>query len=429
MTINKIGFWSVLALVVGSQIGSGVLMAPANLAPFGVYSIFGWIISAIGAISLAVVFAQLCARFPKTGGPHVYIEHLFGKNIAFFAGWTYWVVSWVSTTAVIVAAISYLAPFLGNQGSEVYLILEILLLTVICCINLCGISVAGRAEVIFTALKFVPLFIIPVIAIFSFNSDNFIVSNQYAELDDTSILGKTALLTLWGFIGMESATTPAGSVDNPNRTIPRAVVIGTMLVAAVYIFNSISIMGLISGSELALSKAPYVDAAQKVLGGQWHLLVAIAASIICIGTLNAWVLVAGQISLGLAEDNMMPEIFARKNRYNAPYASIIISCIGIIPLLILTSNENTASQVATVIDFSVTAFLFIYLMCSIVNLVMTWNEKRTLSFVNSIVALLFCVWVISETSLMTIVISSLFTISGAFLYFFWYRKRMAGNGL
>lgn len=423
MTVNKMGFWSVLALVVGSQVGSGVLMSPANLAPFGIYSIFGWIISATGAVSLAVVFAQLCAKFPKTGGPHVYIEHLFGKEVAFFAGWTYWVVSWISTAAVIVASISYLAPFLGDQNAETYLILEILLLTVICFLNLFGVCIAGSAEVIFTILKFLPLFIVPAFAIFYFDVSNLIVSDNFSSLKDPSILAKAALLSLWGFVGIEAATTPAGSVMNPEKTIPRAVVIGTLLVAILYIFNSTAIMGLIPGTELSLSKAPYVDAAQKVFGGQMHLIVALAASIICLGTLNAWVLVAGQISLGLAEDKMLPEIFSRKNRYNAPYFSIVISCLGIIPLLFLTNNENTANQVAQVIDFSVTAFLFIYLLCSVVNLVITWQEKRILSVINSVVSVCFATWVISETSISTLVISSLFTLSGVVLYFFWYREK------
>ena len=120
---NRIGFWSVLALVVGSQIGSGVFMSPANLAPFGIYSICGWIATAIGAIALALVFASLCARFPKTGGPHVYIEKLFGRDISFFSGWTYWVVSWVSTTAVVVAAVGYLSPLIDSQDPMLYLML------------------------------------------------------------------------------------------------------------------------------------------------------------------------------------------------------------------------------------------------------------------------------------------------------------------
>ena len=423
MSVNKIGFWSVLALVVGSQIGSGVFMLPASLAPFGIYGTLGWLISAGGAISLAVVFAELCGRFPKTGGPHVYIEHLLGKDVAFFAGWTYWVVSWMSTTAVIVASISYLAPFLGNQDSSIYLLLEILLLITICVLNLFGVGAAGRVEVIFTALKFLPLFIVPVVAIFSFDYNNLMVSKEIDELVDSSILAKAALLTLWGFIGIESATTSAGSVSNPKKTIPRAVVAGTLIVAFIYIFNNIAIMGLIPGNILASSKAPYVDAASVMFGGQWHLFISIAASIVCVGTLNAWVLVSGQISLGLAEDKMMPGLFAKKNRYNAPYASIIISCVGMVPLLVLTSNSSTANQVTTVIDFSVTSFLFIYLLCGLVNLSLALKEKRIKSSLNSLISLGFCGWVISETSLLTLTVSSLFTVSGAVIYFAWYKRR------
>jgi len=422
---NKIGFWSVLALVVGSQIGSGVFMLPATLAPFGIYSVAGWITSSLGAISLALVFANLCAHFPKTGGPHVYIAKLFGEDVSFFAGWTYWIVSWVSTTAVVVAAIGYLSPFIGDQSPMVYLGLEIFLLLSMCLLNLFGVSIAGRAETVFTALKFLPLFIVPMAAIWYFNSDNFSMSETISSQGVSSSLAQATLLTLWGFIGLESATTPAGSVENPSKTIPRAVVAGTTIVALVYIFNSISIMGLLPGEELQSSKAPYVDAAQRIFGGQWHLFVSMAASIVCIGTLNAWVLTSGQISLGLSEDKMMPEIFSKRNSREAPYISIILSCVGIVPLLIMTANENIAGQVAAVIDFSVTSFLFIYILCSIVNLVISWSEKKLFNIIISIISIIFSGWVISETDLNTIIISSLFTLSGIPLYFFWYKRKAA----
>ena len=84
---QKIGFWAVLSLVVGSQIGSAVFMLPANLASFGKYAFYGWITSSFGAISLALVFANLAMHFPKTGGPHAYINEVFGKNLAFFVCW------------------------------------------------------------------------------------------------------------------------------------------------------------------------------------------------------------------------------------------------------------------------------------------------------------------------------------------------------
>lgn len=421
---KRIGFWSVLALVVGSQIGSGVFMLPASLASFGGYSIIGWITSSIGAIALALVFAGLCKRFPKTGGPHVYIEKFFGKHVSFFAGWTYWVVSWVSSTAVIVAAIGYLSPLLGEQDPLVYLALEILLLLFIGTLNLFGVSAAGRAETVFTILKFLPLFIIPLAAIWQFDSNNFEISSEIASQRMSSSIAQAALLTLWGFIGLESATTPAGSVDKPERTIPRAVVIGTILVALIYIFNSVAIMGLIPGSKLQGSNAPYAEATQYLFGGQYYLWIAMAASIVCIGTLNAWVLTSGQISLGLAEDKMMPSIFARKNSKNSPYASIICSCLGIIPLLVLTANEDMAGQITSVIDFSVTSFLFIYLLCAIANLVFSWRESSGfVSITASIIAIVFCFWIISETTLRTHIISALFTLSGLPLYLFWYLKK------
>lgn len=99
------------------------------------------------------------------------------------------------------------------------------------------------------------------------------------------------------------ATAPAGSVDNPARTIPRAVVLGTISVAVVYFINNLAIMGLINGNDLASSRAPYVDAIKIMASGNWHLIISITAFIFCVGTLNAWVLASGQVALGLAKIN------------------------------------------------------------------------------------------------------------------------------
>ena len=147
---KKMGFWSVFAIVTGSQIGSGVFMLPASLAPYGKFSIYGWLISAIGAICLSLVFSGLCQRFPRTGGPHAYAKAMFGYTAAFFTGWTYWVISWVSTTAVIIASISYLSPFIGSPSPFVYLLLELVLLISITYLNLKGVKAAGKAEFVLT---------------------------------------------------------------------------------------------------------------------------------------------------------------------------------------------------------------------------------------------------------------------------------------
>jgi len=418
---RKIGFWSVFALVTGSQIGSGVFMLPASLAPFGLLSLGGWLISGLGAIALALVFAQLCAWLPKTGGPHVYVQAAFGPSAAFFTGWTYWVISWVSTTVVIIASVGYLTPLIGYSSPTLNLFLEIVLLLAVTALNFRGVSTAGRAEFLLTALKVIPLLIVPLLALCYFNISNFSLDATVASLSTAQILSRVALLTLWGFIGLESATAAAGSVENPSKTIPLAVVAGTICVAILYLINSLGIMGVIPGSELMNSSAPYADAVRSVVGGNWHLIITAIASLICIGTLNAWTLTSGQIALGLAQDRLMPELFARKNKYDAPFWGLMISCIGILVLLIMTASQSLASQVLTIIDFSVTAFLFVYGICCLAffKLLLQKNERGLgllRSLIYGCIAFAFCAWVIYETSLYTILVASLFTLSGVPLY-------------
>jgi APA family basic amino acid/polyamine antiporter len=420
---EKIGFWSVFAIVTGSQIGSGIFMLPTALAPYGKFSIFGWLISGVGAICLALVFAGLCGRYPKTGGPHVYVKEMFGPFASFFTGWTYWVISWVSSTAVVIASIGYLSPFIGSQSPVVYLMLEIFLLLMLTWLNLKGINVAGRAEFILTLLKIIPLFLLPLIAFWHFNADNIMLQQPIESLSLSSKLAQVTLLTLWGFIGLESATTPAGSIENPSKTIPRAIVIGTLCTALLYLISSIGLMGLVPGNVLAVSKAPYVEATQYLFGGNWHLLIALIASTVCIGTLNAWVLTSGQIVLGLAEDKLMPASFAKKNKQGAPTLGLITSCIGILPLLFLTMNHSIAKQLTDIIDFSVVAFLFVYCMCVLAYIKVLIKEKaKVYHWIYAMSALVFCSWIIYQTPLYTLATSSIFILSGIPMYFLWYRR-------
>jgi APA family basic amino acid/polyamine antiporter len=416
---RQLGFWSVFAIVTGSQIGSGVFIAPATLAPYGLFGIAGWIISGLGALALALVFAELCARFPKTGGPHVFVLEAFGKHWAFFTGWTYWVVSFISTTAVIVTSIGYLSPILPFAPGSATLLLEFLLLFSIMGLNLRGVKTAGNAEFLLTLLKFIPLFLLPSLALYHFQADNLVMSPNTAHMPLREILGHVTLLTMWGFIGLESATASAGAVINPKKTIPRAIVLGTLSVALIYIFSSVGIMGLIPGSVLMESRAPYVDAAQYLSGGNWHMGISLIASIVCIGTLNAWILTSGQIALGLAHDKILPKPFLRLNSRGSPFWGIIISCLGIVPLLIMTNSQSLAKQVTDLIDISVISFLFVYLICSLGLMRVLKREKApiiSLPFAAAFFAILFCIFVILQTPLTTLTIASLFTLSGLPLF-------------
>lgn len=420
---GKIGFWSVFALVTGSQIGSGIFMLPGNLAPYGGLSIAGWGLATLGALLLALVFAQLCSQLPKTGGPHAYVQAAFGPHAAFFTGWTYWVISWVSTTAVITASVGYLMVFFDAPTPAFQISLEILLLLSITALNLKGVQTAGHAEFFLTLIKVIPLFLLPCIALWFIDLNNFqLASNTSNPLTVAQILNRTALLTLWGFVGLESATTPAGAIENPSKTIPRAVISGTICVAILYLLNIVGIMGVVPGSTLMHTAAPYMEATRLLFGGNWHIVISAIAAIICIGTLNAWTLASGQIALGIAEDGLMPKVFAKKNTAGAPFVGLLVSCAGLIPLLLLTYKENIAHQILLIVDFSVTAFLFVYLMCCLAFLKLAYKNRQLRTWIVGLGASGFCLWILSQTDLKILAIATLFIASGIPLYLFQHKR-------
>lgn len=422
---KKLHFRSVVALVIGSQIGSGIFLLPTSLAPFGAVSLFGWLTSGIGALLLALVFAQLSMRISQGGGPHAYIEKAFGRKAAFFTAWTYWIISWASSIAVIVAAIGYLSSLIHISGPFITLGLEIAIVTAITAINIRSASLAGSCEIILTFLKCAPLIIIPLAGFFFIKSEHFIFPQNSSFFDS---LNASSVLAFWGFIGLETATTAAGIIDKPTQTIPRAVILGTAIVAGIYFLNSFSVMGILPSSILANSQAPYVEAAKVMFGGSWHCMIAIAAFISCIGTLNAWVLTSGQIAAEAAKEGLFPSFFAKTNRAGSPYISLLIALICTQILLFFTLTPNILHQLNMIIDLSVSIFLFIYMACGLAFLKMLFkkeisSEKPKLYGIIAILACLFCVWILAFTSWKNLLLCSLFVISGLPIYL-WRKKKL-----
>ncbi len=412
---KKMGFWAVTSLVAGSQIGTGIFLLPASMALFGAAGLCSWMITATGAMMLALVFAKLCEKIPKTGGPHTFIETAFGNAFGFFSAWTYWVISWLSTPMVVISVVSYLTPIFGELSPFSNLMLEVLILLSITGLNLLGVRSAGRVEFFFTLLKLLPLLLVPIAGLFFFEKSHFVPFNPTSE-STLAVLNAAALLTLWGFIGVESATAPAESVENPQQTIPRAIIIGTLLVAVVYIFSSIVIMGVVPADALAQSKAPFADAAQIIFGGNWYLVISLAASIVCLGTLNAWMLTSGQIALGAAYDGHLPKLFTVKNSQGAPFWGLLISSVSMIPVLILTLDRDLIAQVHFIIDISVTAFLFVYVLSVLSYLKLFWkNETETLNSKSLVIggaALLFCGWALYSSGIKMVAFATLIPLTG-----------------
>jgi basic amino acid/polyamine antiporter, APA family len=326
-----------VALVMGNMIGSGIFLVPASLAPFGGLSIAGWIISTAGALLLASVFAYLSRLEPAAGGPYAYTRQAFGDLPAFLVAWGYWISIWTSLGAMAVAFVGYFGsifPFLSETRAAAA-VTAIVTVWVLIAVNAAGVRSAGWVQVVTTALKILPLLAIGAAGLWNFAPAHFVIPSS----DVRSLIAGSAgaaTLTLWAFLGLESATIPAGSIENPDRTIPRATTIGTLLTAFIYVVSTIGVMSLVVPSSLGQSQAPFADAARQVWGRAGATIVALGASISAFGALNGWVLLVGQLPLAVARDGLFPRVFARVSRNETPTIGMLIA--GVLTTMLVAVN-------------------------------------------------------------------------------------------
>jgi APA family basic amino acid/polyamine antiporter len=145
-----------------------------------------------------------------------------------------------------------------------------------------------------------------------------------------------ATLTLWAFLGLESATVPAEGIEDADRTIPRATIVGTLLTAVIYIVSTVGVMNLIAPPLLGQSPAPFADAARGMWGSAGATAVALGASISAFGALNGWVLLVGQLPLAIARDGLFPRVFARVSVDGTPRLGMLIA--GVLTTILVGLN-------------------------------------------------------------------------------------------
>jgi APA family basic amino acid/polyamine antiporter len=398
-----LGFWMATALVIGNMIGSGIFLLPSSLAPFGGISIVGWIFTAVGAMLLALVFARLGRAYPKTGGPYAYSQLAFGDFVGFQTAWGYWINIWVGNAAIAVAFAGYLAVFWPEIGANPLLgaIVALAAIWLLTGVNALGVRAGGWVQAVTTIVKLVPLVAIGVIGLFRVDRANFLPFNASGESNFAAVTA-VAALTLWAFIGLESATVPAEDVDDPERVIPTSTILGTAIAAAVYILGTIAVLGTVPQAQLAGSTAPFSDAASVIFGGWAGPLVAIGALVSTFGCLNGWILLQGQVPLAAARDGVFPTIFERRNEAGVPIAGLIISSLLVTILMATNYAEGLVALFTFAILLATLATLIPYAYAAMAELMLFATDRSRFSArnltVDVVVALLafgYALWAIA----------------------------------
>lgn len=376
---RNLGLWMLTALVVGNMIGSGVFLLPASLAALGSVSIFGWALTGVGAILLALVFANLGRSMPRTGGPYAYARSAFGDFVGFQTAWGYWIAVWAGNAAIAVAFVGYLGYFFpgvvaNGLSAALAAIAAIWLLTLV---NIAGVREGGQVQLVTTILKFVPLAVIGLVGIFFIKGSNF---GAFAPTGVFPGITSAAALTLWAFIGLESATVPAEEVKDPERNIPRATIIGTLLATGVYVLATVAIMGIIPNADLAKSTSPFADAAQAIFGSWGGSAIALVAMISAFGALNGWILLQGRVPLAAAEDGLFPKAFAKVHgKRGTPVFGLVVSSILVTGLMLMNYNQGLVAQFSFVILLATLTTLVPYAYSAAAQAVLWIREPERFS--------------------------------------------------
>ena len=374
---QKIGLITATSLVVGNMIGAGIFLLPASLASFGSISLIGWIFTATGALILAKIFSNMSRILPNiSGGPYAYSKAGFGDFIGFLVAWGYWISIWVSNAALVTAIISALSVFFPVLETNSILAVSIGLGTIwlLTWINNRGVNASGKFQVVTTILKLTPLVFIILLGLFYFDVNNFPSFNLTGDSSWVALSG-AATLTLYAFLGIESASIPAESVENPEKIIPRATMLGTIIVTFVYILGTVVLFGILPIESLQNSPAPFADAG-KIIGGEYAgYFVAAGAAIAALGCLNGWILMSGQLPMATAKDNMFPKVFKRENKNGAPYLGLVIGSVLTSVVLLMNYTKGLVDQFTFIANLVVFTALVPYLFVAAAYIIVLIEKK------------------------------------------------------
>jgi APA family basic amino acid/polyamine antiporter len=436
MDRKALSFPILLSLVVGNMIGTGIYILPASLAKYGPISMVAWVLTSLGAIFFALTLAALNKRYPQTGGLYVFCRQAYGRMTGFIVGYLYWMANLISIAGIAVASISYLAfltPKLNANMPEYdqYYALAFELGTVwlFTMINLIGIHTAGVIQVGLTVIKIIPLILIAILGLGFIHFDN-LVPFTVTTQSNFSMIGSAAALTFWSFIGIESATIPAENTRGW-RDIYKATVYGTLITCAIYIVTTFVIMGMIPATTLQHSQFPFSDAGNMIFGSKSGIFFALAAVISGFGALNVTILIQGEIVFAAARDKLFPKIFSKLSKHDVPVAGQLLSSSLVTLLLIVTLKRSILDQFDNIALLAVLFTLMAYFVSAMSELKFLyqdhgWTSKlfKNKSFAITMVAIIYCTWLLSNISYTFMLIGSGFVLFFAAMYVLIFKKHM-----
>jgi amino acid transporter len=320
--VRAVGFWGLVFMVINAVVGSGVFLLPTeSYKLLGPFSLWAPLLFAVPVFILVLCFAEAASHFSEPGGAYLYARTAFGDFVGFETGWMNWlarVTSLASLSNGFVVSLARLFPSLGTGATRAAIIIGTI--AILAAIHVVGVRYGAASIYVFTFGKLVPLVGFIVVALIAWRS-NPIPASMHLPPAGTD-WSAAALFMLFAYAGFENMGVPAGEFRNPKTELPRALLVGTLAIAAIYVLAQLGAMSALP--DLSKTQTPIADAAAALVGGIGAVVVTLGALLSMAGTNSGTVLEGSRMLYALSLDRRLGPVSYVHPRWRTPVVAIAI---------------------------------------------------------------------------------------------------------
>ena len=361
---KKMNLMQLTFIVAVNMMGSGIIMLPTNMAKVGAISLLSWIVTAVGSMAIAYGFAQAGLFNQRPGGMAAYAEDAYGRPGYFLTFLLYFLSLAIGNVAIGISAVGYLAgffPWLSSTPIATCIgLIALLWLTTVA--NFGGPGITGRLGSITVWGVIIPVAGISIIGWFWFSSETFSQAWNPNGLSIAEGMGSSIALTLWAFLGMESAAQNSNAVENPKRDVPLACMFGTLGAAVIYILSTTVIQGIVPNAELAQSTGPFALAYAHMFNPFIGSIIMALAILACLGSLLGWQFTIAMTGKAAADERMFPAFFTKVNSMGAPVTGMIVLGVVQSALALMTISPTLSEQFSALVNLAVVTNVIPYII-------------------------------------------------------------------
>ena len=368
-----------VALVVGNMVGTSIYTLPASLAEStGPLGLVAWGLTAAGYLFVALVYASLGARYPRTGGPYVFAREAFGEFAGFQTVWSYWISAVIGNAAITTGVVAYAISFSPTLSRSVPLQFALAqgLLWGLCLLNVIGVRQSARLQITIMFANLVPLLTLSLLALRRFDAANL---HPFAPHGFGSLAAGAALV-VWAYSGIESATVPAEEVQAPGRTIRLGTLVGYGLGTLAFLVTALAVAGSLPNAVVASTARPLALAVERAVGPAGGIAISVTAVVAGLGTLNGWVLMVGRIPLSASADGIFFRRLATIHpRFGTPHVALVAGTAISSAMLLLYFSKTLLGVFNFVVLLSVLTTLLPHLYTAAAELLLARRDRARYS--------------------------------------------------